>query len=216
MFIRRPPPRGAAAGGGATGPGAAALPTGTAPGVRGSVAGAGGSRCPTPAPGAGDGPEVWPPVGVGRPRHAVDRWHAVGPDHFRARSGRGGPGQLLRRVVWCWVGPTGPSVRKTCGAVPGSVRVAGGAQAAKKAWARREVPGGRGAHAGSDGAGPSGGPGVGRTGPGAESRQGRTVQRYTGSCWQNPLSSKVIRRSEERRVGKKCRPHKPIDRQRKN
>src|SRR5699024_1081521 len=197
VFIRRLPVCGAAVGGGAGGTGVAVLPAGTAPGVRGCVVGAGGSRCPSPVPEAGARigsryeAGVWWWVGAGRPRRAGVGWRVVGPGHFRARSGRGGPGQLPRRVVWCWAGPTGPNVPKTCGAAAGSGPAAWGVRAVRKAWWRGEAPGGRGAHAGSGGAGPSAGPGAGRTGPGAESRQGSTVQRYTGSCWQNPLVSKV-------------------------
>src|SRR5699024_5208685 len=127
----------------------------------------------------------------GRPRRAGVGWRVVGPGHFRARSGRGGPGQLPRRVVWCWAGPTGPNVPKPCGAAAGSGPAAWGVRAVRKAWWRGGAPGGRGAHAGGGGGGPRAGPGAGRTGPGAESRQGSTVQRYTGSCWQNPLVSKV-------------------------
>src|SRR5699024_961931 len=191
VFIRLPPPRGAAVGGGATGPGAAALPSGTAPGVRGYGAGAGGSRCPSPAPGAGDGPGVWPPVGVGRPRHAVDRWHAVGPDHTHTRSGRGGPGRCPRHAVRCWVGRVSRVVPGLPDVVPVPVPVPAswGARAAR-APVPRGSRGRRGAHAGSGGAGPRGGLGVGRRRlprPGTEPRQGRTVQRYTGSCWQIPL-----------------------------
>src|SRR5699024_5633414 len=125
------------------------------------------------------------------PRHAVDRWHAVGPDHTHTRSGRGGPGRCPRHAVRCWVGRVSRVVPGLPDVVPVPVPVPAswGARAAR-APVPRGSGGRKGAFGGSRSAGPRGGIGVGRrrlTRPGTETRQGRTVQRYTGSCWQIPL-----------------------------